>query len=65
MTTILIGYGSITHAQLDIPGRPTIYSDSQDQYIQANNINNPIRDGAYAAIKNPDSANSAIKGVQG
>lgn len=44
-----------SHAQLEIPGEPTIYNDSQDQYLQAKDLDNPIRAGAYAAIKNPES----------
>ncbi len=56
-----------SYAQLQVPGEPTIYNDSQAQYIQANGLDNPIRAGAYAAIRNPDSQwkISEIEGVQG
>lgn len=43
-----------SYAQLEIPGDPWIFNESQAQYLQANDLNNPLRDGAYAAIKNPD-----------
>lgn len=54
---------------LQIPGQPTIYTDTESKYIEAKNINDPIRDWAYAAINNPgewtDSNESQIIGVQG
>ena len=44
----------ICWAQLEIPWQATIFNDNQDQYINANNISNPIRDWAYTAIKSPE-----------
>ena len=32
-----------SYAQLEIPGQATIYNDSQAQYIQADNMDNPLR----------------------
>lgn len=55
----------ICNSQLEIPWESTIFSSNQDQYIDANGISNPIRDGAYAAIQSPDSENEVdwIQGV--
>ena len=44
-----------SYAQLEIPGEPTIYNESQTQYLKADGLDNPLRAGAYAAIKNPES----------
>lgn len=54
----------ICSAQLEIPWEATIFNSNQDQYINANDISNPIRDGAYTAIKSPDESNE-IGGIQG
>jgi hypothetical protein len=55
-----------SYAQLEIPGQPTIYNENQAEYLQADGLDNPLRAGAYAAIKNPDSVgtNSQISGIQ-
>jgi len=55
-----------SYAQLEIPGEPTIYNESQTQYLKADGLDNPLRAGAYAAIKNPESVwtTSQINGVQ-
>ncbi len=57
-----------SYAQLEIPGQATIYNDSQAQYIQADNMDNPLRAWAYAAIRNPGGSatdtNSTIINVQ-
>lgn len=60
---LLLWLVGICSAQLEIPWDATIFNDNQDQYINANDISNPIRDGAYTAIKSPDE-NSEIWGVQ-
>ncbi|MDD3263209.1 MAG: hypothetical protein PHR61_05225 [Candidatus Absconditabacteria bacterium] len=60
---LILSFG-ICSAQLEIPGESTIFNNNQDQYIDANDISNPIRDGAYAAIKSPDETNE-ISGIQG
>lgn len=60
----LLGLIGICNAQLEIPWESTIFNTNQDQYIDANDISNPIRDGAYTAIKSPDE-NSEIGGIQG
>lgn len=54
----------ICSAQLEIPWESTIFNSNQDQYINANDISNPIRDGAYTAIKSPDE-NNEVGWVQG
>jgi hypothetical protein len=54
----------ICSAQLEIPWESTIFNNNQDQYIDANDISNPIRDWAYAAIKSPDETNE-ISWIQG
>ncbi len=51
------------NAQLEIPWESTIFNSNQDQYIDANDISNPIRDWAYTAIKSPDET-SEIGWVQ-
>ena len=61
---LFLGLAWICSAQLQIPGDSTIFNDNQDQYIDANDIANPIRDGAYTAIKSPDQ-NNEIGGLQG
>lgn len=61
---ILIWFMWICSAQLEIPWDSTIFNSNQDQYINANDISNPIRDGAYAAIQSPDE-NNEVGGVQG
>lgn len=52
----------------EIPGKPTIYNDTQTQYLDASNINDPIRDWAYTAIMNPgdssDPNKNKIIGIQ-
>lgn len=66
-TVVLIGsWLQTSYAQLEIPGQPTIYNESQEQYLQADGLDNPLRAGAYAAIKNPDSAGSEsqLDGIQ-
>lgn len=60
---ILLGFVGICSAQLEIPWESTIFNSNQDQYINANDISNPIRDWAYTAIKSPDQSNE-IWGVQ-
>ena len=54
--------------QLQIPGQPTIYTDSEAQYLDASKINDPIRDWAYSAIKNPGNSTNQnqneIMGIQ-
>jgi len=54
---IIIWAIGICSAQLEIPWESTIFNSNQDQYLDANNISNPIRDWAYTAIKSPDSSN--------
>lgn len=54
---------STCNAQLEIPWESTIFNNNQDQYIDANDISNPIRDWAYTAIKSPDET-SEISWVQ-
>lgn len=54
----------ICSAQLETPWESTIFNNNQDQYIDANDISNPIRDWAYAAIKSPDETNE-ISWIQG
>lgn len=61
---LLIWLVWICSAQLEIPWEATIFNSNQDQYINANDISNPIRDGAYTAIQSPDE-NNEIGGVQG
>jgi len=53
----LIWFFWICSAQLEIPWEATIFNSDQDQYIDANDISNPIRDWAYTAIKSPDQSN--------
>lgn len=53
----LIWFFWVCAAQLEIPWEATIFNSDQDQYIDANDISNPIRDGAYTAIKSPDQNN--------
>lgn len=60
-TLLIIG---VCTAQLEIPWEATIYNDNQNQYIDASDISNPIRDGAYTAIQSPDN-NEKITWVQG
>ncbi len=60
----LLGFLWICSAQLEIPWEATIFNSNQDQYIDANDISNPIRDWAYTAIKSPDK-NNEIWWVQG
>ncbi len=53
----------ICSAQLEIPGESTIYNNNQDQYLDANDIANPIRDWAYTAIKSPNES-MEVWGIQ-
>lgn len=61
-------WSQTSHAQLEIPWHPTIYSSDSSDYVNAEDMDNPIRAGAYAAIKNPDKSdngeNSQILGIQ-
>lgn len=60
---LIIWFSWFSNAQLEIPWGATIYNTNQDQYVNANDIWNPIRDGAYTAIKSPDQ-NEEIGGIQ-
>ena len=69
ITAIFLGsWAQTSYAQLEIPTQPTIYNSSQTQYIQADNMDNPLRAWAYAAIRNPGGdvkdPNSTIINVQ-
>lgn len=52
----IIEFGSI-NAQLQLPGNPTIYTTDSNDVLNTQDINNPIRDGAYKVINAEDSEN--------
>jgi len=47
--------GLITLAQFEVPGNPTIYTQEQTQVIVADEVSNPIRDGAFLIVNSGDS----------
>ncbi len=66
IVVLMASWLQTSYAQLEIPGQPTIYNESQTQYLQADGLDNPLRAGAYAAIKNPDGVgdDSQLDGIQ-
>ena len=66
IVVLMASWLQTSYAQLEIPGQPTIYNESQEQYLQADGLDNPLRAGAYAAIKNPDGVgdDSQLDGIQ-
>jgi hypothetical protein len=51
--TYIVGLSSL--AQFEVPGDPTIYTEEQTQVLNADDISNPIRDGAFKVINAEDS----------
>ncbi|PJA48070.1 MAG: hypothetical protein CO170_03870 [candidate division SR1 bacterium CG_4_9_14_3_um_filter_40_9] len=53
ITAYIVGLSSL--AQFEVPGNATIYTEEQTQVINADDLSNPIREGAYKVINAEDN----------
>lgn len=58
ITTYIVGLYSL--AQFEVPGSATIYTEEQTQVISADELSNPIREGAFFVVNSWDSGIGGI-----
>ncbi|MBU0626216.1 hypothetical protein KKH82_02025 [Patescibacteria group bacterium] len=56
LLAIMTAFLGISFANFEVPGNSTIYTEDANQVLEANEISNPIRDGAFKVINAEDSS---------
>jgi len=56
-----LALGTSVSAQFEVPGSATIYTEEQQQVINADELSNPIREGAYKVINAEDPTDTSLK----